>query len=160
MKSKKMTIEIFRLLETNQDTFRRPKIVNRESTMANLFSPRQLEGELELAGIESCRRFLTAVPKRIHVGHIETVDDVEWPTGNGLDDWRHRPVTEEFLQEAVTQIAALVDPAEHEAMALVEQRVGPLSVGIVVILRFEWRLQVGRVIDGMRPGVGSQKLVM
>src|SRR5437870_12383098 len=77
MKSKKMTIEIFRLLETNQATFRRPKIVNRESTMANLFSPRQLEGELELAGIESCRRFLTAVPKRIHVGHIETVDDVE-----------------------------------------------------------------------------------
>ena len=45
--------------------------------MANLFSPRQLEGELELAGIESCRRFLTAVPKRIHVSHIETVDDVE-----------------------------------------------------------------------------------
>src|SRR5207245_11487669 len=80
--------------------------------MVTLCSLRQLQGELELAGIESCRRFLTAVPKRIHVGHIETVDDVE-------------SVHYAFESEPVAEGDALGNPDVREDVFGLDSRIPP-----------------------------------
>src|SRR6267143_286457 len=43
-------------------------------------------------------------------------------------------------------------------MALVVHGIGPFQVGEAAVLRLEWGLQVGRVINGVRPGVTGEQL--
>ena len=45
-------------------------------------------------------------------------------------------------------------------MALVEGRAGAFVVGPEVILRFQQRLQIGGIINRVRPGVRSEELVV
>ncbi len=50
--------------------------------------------------------------------------------------------------------------AEDEAVALVEERVGALKVQARHVLREQERLEVGRVVNRVRPGVGGEELVV
>ena len=54
----------------------------------------------------------------------------------------------------------LIHAAEHEAMTLVEQRRGAIEAGVVAVLRRERGLQIGGIVNGMRPGVGSEEFVV
>src|SRR6266702_3561758 len=55
-------------------------------------------------------------------------------------------------------ISCLKDGAVHPAVALVVHGIGTLQVGEAAVLRLEGRLQVGRVVDGMGPGVAGEQL--
>lgn len=93
-------------------------------------------------------------------GNLEIVlvasDDVEGPSGTEFDKGGECPIAEGPAGEAVaTEFARLVDTAEDEVLALVEERRGAIETGIIAVLRSERRLQIGGVVDGMGPGVGS-----
>ncbi len=89
-------------------------------------------------------------------------DDVERPPRPEFYQRRERPIAEELAAEAVTaQLSRLVNAAEYKTVALIEQRGrtvdlpdSKLSCGVSVAL------QIGRVVDRMRPGVGSEKFVV
>ena len=72
-----------------------------------------------------------------------------------------RPIAEELAREAAAaELARLVDAAEDEAMALVEERGGTIGAREVAVLRSERGLQVGGIVNGVRPGVGREEFVM
>src|SRR5579864_1301433 len=97
-------------------------------------------------------------------GKLEIVliasDDVEGPARGNLDDGSESPVIQQFSSEAATEMAGLIHGTEYEAVTLIEQRRRTIHGWIVAILRCQRRLQVGGVVDGVRPRVGSQKLVV
>src|SRR5262249_11951873 len=76
------------------------------------------------------------------------------------DDGREGPVAEEFSRKAVTEFSCLIDAAKNKAVALIEQRTGAVERGEITVLRSQRRLQVGRVVDGVRPGVRAEKFVV
>ena len=86
-------------------------------------------------------------------------EDVERTAGGDVDDRREGPVAEQSpAQTAASDMAGVVRAAEDKAVALVKGGGRALGGRVVAILRRERRLQIGGVVDGMRPGVGSEEL--
>src|SRR6266403_3222762 len=87
--------------------------------------------------------------------------DVERPPGAEFDQGGEGPVAEKLAGKTVAaKPACLVDAAEDEAMALVEGGSGTVRAREVTVLWGERGLQVGRIVDGVRPGVGGEELVV
>src|SRR5258708_35332879 len=87
--------------------------------------------------------------------------DVKRPSGAEFDQRSDCPVAEKLAGKAVAaEPARLVDAAEDETMTLIEGGGGTIRAGEITVLRGERRLQVGGIVDGMRPSVRSQELVM
>src|SRR6266480_6587213 len=65
-----------------------------------------------------------------------------------------------MVKESIAGFGAsgLHDGAGHPAVALVVHGIGPFQVGEAAVLRLEWGLQVGRVINGVGPGVAGEHL--
>src|SRR5713226_6911360 len=65
-----------------------------------------------------------------------------------------------MLEETIAGLGAgrLEYRAIHPAVALIIYGIGALEVGEAAVLRLERRLQVGRVVDGMGPGVAGEQL--
>src|SRR5712691_9963315 len=65
-----------------------------------------------------------------------------------------------MFKESIAGFGAtrLHDGAGHPAVALVVHGIGPFQVGEAAVLRLEWGLQVGRVINGVGPGVAGEQL--
>src|SRR5579864_7615018 len=87
-------------------------------------------------------------------------DDVEWPTGSNVEQRGDRPVTEDSTYKAAAHLAGLVNAAEDKAVTLVEERGGTIEAGEEAVLRCERGLQIGGVVDGVRPRVGREEFVM
>jgi len=65
-------------------------------------------------------------------------------------------MAEKFLGKTVSvKLPGLIDTAEYEAVAFVKQRVGALQLRIMTVLKRQRGLQVSRVVDRMRIGVGG-----
>ena len=65
---------------------------------------------------------------------VESGDDVERPSGCDFHDGRDRPIAEEGAGEARTYPVALIYRADHEALPQIEQRIGAISLGVVIVL--------------------------
>src|SRR5216684_1037174 len=65
-----------------------------------------------------------------------------------------------MLEETIAGLGAgrLEYRAIHPAVALIIYGIGALEIGEAAVLRLERRLQVGRVVDGMRPGIAGEQL--
>src|SRR5713226_9717393 len=65
-----------------------------------------------------------------------------------------------MLEETIAGLGAgrLEYRAVHPTVALVVHGIGALHVGEAAVLRLERRLQVGRIVDGMGPGVAGEQL--
>ena len=65
-----------------------------------------------------------------------------------------------MFEETVAGLSArrLKDGAVHPAVALIIHRIGALQIGEAAVLRLEGRLQVGRVVNGMRKSVAGEQL--
>src|SRR5205085_8293615 len=85
---------------------------------------------------------------------------VKWPPGAKLDNWRYGPIAEELAPEALAHIAALIHATEDKPMALIKGGVGAFLFRMVVVLRREQRLKVSGIVNGMRPGIRREELVM
>jgi hypothetical protein len=93
--------------------------------------------------------------------HVVTRDDQERTSRRDRYDGRDGPIAEKFLGKTVSvKLSGLVDTTEYEAVAPVKQRVGALQLRIIAVLGRQRGLQVSRVVDRMRIGVGGQKLVV
>src|SRR6266478_1771268 len=79
--------------------------------------------------------------------------DVERPSGAEFDQRSDCPVAEKLAGKTVAaKPACLVDAAEDEAMALVEGGSGTVRAREIAVLWGKRGLQVGRIVDGVRPG--------
>src|SRR5713101_9990902 len=65
-----------------------------------------------------------------------------------------------MLEETIAGLGAgrLEYRAIHPAVALIIYGIGALEIGEAAVLRLEGRLQVGRIVDGMRPGIAGEQL--
>ena len=65
-----------------------------------------------------------------------------------------------MLEETIAGLGAgrLEDGTGHPAVALVVHGIGALQVEKTAVLGFEGGLQVGRVVNGMRPSVAGKQL--
>src|SRR5262249_58271580 len=59
---------------------------------------------------------------------------------------------------AAMRARCLEDSAGDPAMTLVKVRVRALEEGETAVLRFKGRLQVGGIVDGVRPGIAGEQL--
>src|SRR5437879_5311560 len=86
-------------------------------------------------------------------------DDVEGPARSNLDERSEREIAEEALGKRIAALVrgSLEDAAGDPAMALVVDGVGALQVTKAAVLRLEGGLEVGAVIDGVRPGVAGEQ---
>src|SRR5262249_32896538 len=91
---------------------------------------------------------------------VFTGDDVEWATGSDFDGGSKSEIADKIFEEAVGRFGgwALEDGGRNPAMALVVDGVGALEEWEAAVLRLERRLQVGAVIDRMRPGIAGEQL--
>ena len=88
-------------------------------------------------------------------------DDVERAAGTELDHGSERPIAEELASDAAAaQLARLIDAAEDEAMALIEGGRGTIGGRDIAVLRGERGLEVGGIVDGVRPSVGGEEFVV
>src|SRR5258708_37672745 len=88
-------------------------------------------------------------------------ENVEWPAGTEFDQWCECPIAEDFAGESVAaESSSLVDAAEDETVTLIEGGGGTISAGEVTVLRGESGLQIGGIIDRVRPGIRSEEFVM
>ena len=88
-------------------------------------------------------------------------DDVEGPPGRDLNDGSEGPITEEFAAEAFSpELARLIDAAEDEAVALIEQRIGTIQSRVKTVLGSSGGLQIRRIVNRVRPGVGTEEFVV
>ena len=86
-----------------------------------VFGPAGQRGNLEVVSAASD---YVERPSRCDVNDGRNVQSL-----NNLSEWRFRPV------------CRLIDAAENEAVALIEQRIGAVEAGVVTILRREGGLQ-------------------
>src|SRR5256885_17133957 len=65
-----------------------------------------------------------------------------------------------MLERAVAALGCsrLKDRARYPAMSLVVHGIGALEKREAAVLRLEGRLQVGTIVDGVRPGVAREQL--
>src|ERR1700739_3656914 len=88
-------------------------------------------------------------------------DDVEWASGGDLQQRRPGPVTEYLAHKsAAPHSACLIYPAEHKAVALIEERSGTIHPRVITILRRQRRLQIRRVVNRVRVRVRGQEFVV
>src|SRR6266404_2985671 len=87
--------------------------------------------------------------------------DVKRPSGAEFDQGGEGPIAEDLARKAVAaEPARLVDAAEDETMTLIEGGGGTIRAREVAVLWGKRGLQVGRIVDGVRPGVGGEELVV
>ena len=88
-------------------------------------------------------------------------DDVEGPPGTEFDRGGERPIAEKLSREAAAaEFAGLVDAAEDKAVTLIKERRRTIEARYIAVLRGKSGLQIGGIVDGVRPGVGGQKFVV
>ena len=90
---------------------------------------------------------------------IRAGDDVERPAGRKLDDGRHGEVRDEMPPQIFTAVgsASLKNRAGDPAVPLVVIGIAALEEREAAVLRLESGLQVGGVVDGMRPSVTGEQ---
>ena len=101
------------------------------------------------------------VRRSIKIG-VRADQDIERAAGAEFNDRRHGPIGSCSIEKslAIAHATALVNAAQDKTVALIESRAGALMVWPEIILRLQQRLQISGVIDGVRPGIRGQELVV
>src|SRR6266436_3232459 len=91
---------------------------------------------------------------------VRTGDDVKRPACGHFDNRRKSDAAECVLKCSIAALGCsrLKDRARYPAMPLVVHGIGALEKWEAAVLRLEGRLQVGAIVDGVRPGVAREKL--
>ncbi len=92
---------------------------------------------------------------------IAAGNDVERASGGDFEQRSPCPVAHHFAHESVARnFPRLIYATQHETVTLVEERCGAIEAGIVAVLRRERGFEIRRVVDGVRPSVRSEELVV
>src|SRR5256885_800085 len=91
---------------------------------------------------------------------VRAGDDVERPACGHFDNRRKSDTAERVLECSIAALGCsrLKDRAGYPAMPLVVHGIAALEKREAAVLRLEGRLQVGTIVDGVRPGVAREKL--